>query len=187
MDINALHIDEENTTLLWGLVSVIAIATATYMLSNAFMAGNWSVLQLISIFLFSLGIYGIIRLSTPLLHFVLCVEDDILKIEIWQEGDTPKDIQYIPLYSIQELRIAPHTPRDAGDALFDFSTSYHLVCLMKEEALFRRLIEIDHASFTLKVDDIKHIIHFLHSHNPSIIVPEIGGLFHGKSISGCSI
>lgn len=180
MKTKEINIDEENTNLIWGLVAIVAIAGATYMLTNAFMAGSWELAtytQLISLALFILGFYGIIRISTPLFHFVLRVTDDQLKIEIWQEGDQPVDVQLIPLQQIKELRIAPHTPRAANDALFDFSSSYYLLYRLTSTASFKRLIDLEGKAFTLKVEDIKKIINFISGHNPAIDVPDNDAVF----------
>ena len=175
-----IHIDEENTNLIWGLVAVVTIAAATYMLTNAFMAGSWthaSYVQVISAILFSVGIYGVIRISTPLYHFVLRAEETNLKIEIWQDGETPIDVQAIPLPEIQELHIAPRTPRTSDDALFDFSTSYYLLYRLKSANSFNRLIDLEGKSFALKVEDIQRIMQFLHRHQPTITIPAEDAVF----------
>lgn len=175
MKSDKIHIDEENTQLIWGLVSVVSIAAATYMLTNAFMAGSWtlaSYTQIISLLLFTLGFYGIIRISTPLYHFVLSISESTLQIEIWQESEQPIDIKTVQLNAIEELRIAPHTPRSPNEALFDFTTSYYLLYKTKDNDNFKRLISLEGESFTLKVDDIKKVMGFLVSHHPAIHVPE---------------
>lgn len=180
MKSDKIHIEEENTQLIWGLVSVVSIATATYMLTNAFMAGSWelaSYTQIISLLFFTLGFYGIIRISTPLYHFVLSIKESTLVIEIWQESEQPIDIKTVQLDSIEELRIAPHAPRSPNEALFDFSTSYYLLYQTKGDANFNRLISLEGESFTLKVDDIRTVVEFLVSHHSEIHVPESDTIF----------
>lgn len=182
MKAKKIHIDEENTHLFWGLISVFSIASATYLLTNAFMAGSWSIAgytQIISLLLFTLGFYGIIRLSSPLFHFVLSVSGATLIVEIWQDESEPLDIQEIALDSIAELRIAPHSPRSPNEALYDFSTSYHLLYRNEQSAEFRRLIDYDSAAFTLKVEDIVKIIQFVRKHEPEIKIPAEQSVYFG--------
>lgn len=177
---NKIYIDEENTQIIWGLVTVVSIGIATYVLLNAFMAASWQwagYKQLLSMALFIIGFYGIIRLSSPLYHFILEVEDETLLIEIWKESEQPIDVKKVQLDSIEELRIAPHTPRSPNEALFDFTTSYYLLYKTKENDNFNRLISLEGESFTLKVDDIKKIIRFLKIHHNTIRVPDKQKLF----------
>jgi hypothetical protein len=178
-----IHIDEERTYLIWGLTALISIAAAAYILTDAFTAGGWSTgyMQLISLALFALGIYGIIRISSPLFHFVLSIDGSTLVIEIQKEEGDPLDVQKIPLDAISELRIAPHTPRSSGEALFDFTTDYHLLYKDKRTSVFQRLIDIKGESFTLKVKDIRKIIGFLAVHNPDIFIPKDQVLFSRSS------
>ncbi len=180
-----LHIYEENTQIFWGLISVVAIGMATYMLTNAFLAGNWSIAgykQIISITLFSIGFYGIIRVSSPLFHFVLSVSGTILSIETWKEGETPLFIQKLDLEMISALRIAPHTPRSPNEALFDFSTDYHLLYQKRKSAEWKQLIDPEGESFTLKVEDIRRIVQFLNHHQSDIDTPEEQNLFLERGI-----
>lgn len=180
MKSDKINIDEENTQLIWGLVAVVSIAAATYMLTNAFMAGSWhwaGYKQLMSMALFVIGFYGITRISTPLYHFVLSISESTLQIEIWQESEQPIDIKTVPLNSIEELRIAPHIQRSPNEALFDFSTSYYLLYKTTDSDNFKRLISLEGESFTLKVDDIKKIIRFLKMHHNTIRVPDKQSLF----------
>ena len=159
---------------------MVAIAGATYMLSNAFMAGQWSVAgyaQLVSVGLFAVGCYGLIRISSPLYHFVLTVEDELLRIEIWHGGDQPQDVQAIRLQHINTIRIAPQRRRAENEALFDFSMNYQLLYTTKTDTDFRPLIALEEQSFTLKVDDIHNIIDFLHVHHPEIDRPDANQLF----------
>ncbi len=175
MSTDKIHIYEENTQIIWGLIAIVSIGIATYTLFNAFMAVSWQwagYKQLLSMALFILGFYGIIKISTPLYHFVLKVTDSTLNIEIWREGDEPLDIKSLSLRAIDELRVAPHTPRAPDEALFDFSTSYHLLYRLRDDTEFRRLIKLQDASFTLKVEDIKKIVEFLSSHNSEITIPD---------------
>jgi hypothetical protein len=174
-----IHIDEERTYLIWGLTAIISIADASYLLTGAFTAENWSsgYMLLISLALFAIGIYGIIRISSPLFHFDLYLNDATLIIEIQKGEGQPIDIQQIPLSAISELRITPHTPRSSGEALFDFAADYHLLYKDKRTSGFQRLIDIEDESFTLKVKDIRKIIGFLAAQNHDILVPEDSILF----------
>ena len=175
-----LYIDEENTHILWGLVAVVSIGMASYILINAFMAGSWEIAgstQLLSLALFSIGFYGIIRISSPLFHFILFVEENMLHIETWKEGEKPVHVKTLALDNIEALRIAPHTPRSAGEALYDFSTSYHLLYKERESGQYKRLIDPEGESFTLRVEDIRKVIRFLRSHGESIDIPEEESLF----------
>ncbi|MBN2733083.1 MAG: hypothetical protein JXR26_11695 [Balneolaceae bacterium] len=184
MKSDKINIDEENTQLIWGLVAVVSIAAATYMLTNAFMAGSWhwaGYKQLMSMALFIIGFYGITRISTPLYHFVLSISESTLQIEIWQESEHPIDIKTVQLNSIEELRIAPHTPRAPNEALFDFSTSYYLLYKTTDNDNFKRFISLEGESFTLKVDDIKKVMDFLVSHNPAIHVPDENTIFLNRN------
>jgi hypothetical protein len=175
-----IHIDEENTQIIWGLVAVVSIGLATYMLINAFMAGSWQTAgytQIAGLILFTISFYGIVRISSPLFHFVMHAKDQILTIEIWREGDQPLDVQTFDLSTMQELRIAPHAPRSPNEALFDFSSSYYLLYRNDEQDDFHRLIDLEDESFTLKVEDIGKIMKFIFSHNSSIEVPADDALF----------
>ncbi len=134
-------------------------------------------MHLISLGLFALGIYGIIRISSPLFHFDLYLDDATLIIEIRKGEGRLMDIQKIPLNAISELRIAPHTPRSSGEALFDFAADYHLLYKDKRTSGFQRLIDIEDESFTLKVKDIRKIIGFLAAQNSDIYIPEDQVLF----------
>lgn len=180
MKSSKIHIEEENTQIIWGLVAVVSIGLATYVLINAFMAASWhwaGYKQLLSMALFIIGFYGIIRVSTPLFQFVLRIRGNILEIEIWRESDRPLSVKTFPLDEIAELRIAPHNPRNSKEALFDFSTNYHLLFRTVDNDEFVRLIKLEGESFTLKVDDIKRIIQFLRNHQNSIKVPSEPTLF----------
>jgi hypothetical protein len=175
-----LHIHEENTQIFWGLISIVAIGMATYMLANAFLAGTWSIAgykQIISIALFSIGFYGIIRISSPLFHFVLSVSGSVLSIETRKGEETPLHTQKLDLKMISALRIAPHTPRSSNEALFDFSTGYHLLYQKRKSAAWNRLIDPKDESFTLKVEDIRRIVQFLNRHQSDIDVPEEQSFF----------
>ena len=175
-----LHIEEENIQLFWGLIALVSIALATYMLTNAFMAGSWSLAgyaQITSLALFTVGFIAIIKVSSPLYRFVLSVNGSILTIEIWNEGDQPIEVKEKNLADIRELRISPHSPRLPGEALFDFSSSYHLLYRKNESADFKKLMDFEGTSFTLKVEDIGKIMAFLLLHNPDMYVPENDAIF----------
>lgn len=175
-----IHIYEENTQILWGVLVIVCLAMATWLLANAFMSGSWrgaGYTQLGSLLLFTISFYGIIRITTPLLHFILAVSGNILTIETWREGSRPMNVQKIDLLSVAELRIAPHTARGQNEAFFDFSPDYHLFYRNRDEAHFRNLIDLEAESFTLKVEDLREIISFIRSHNPDIHIPDDPHLF----------
>lgn len=179
MKTDSIHIYEENTQIIWGLIAIVAIGIATYTLFNAFMAASWQwagYKQLLSMGLFILGFYGIIKISTPLYHFVLNVNENMLTIEIWRESDEPLAVRSISLSGIKTLRIAPHSSRSTNEALYDFSTSYYLI-YENEQGEFQRLIYFDDKSFTLKVEDIIKIMRFLKQHRQEIAIPEQEALF----------
>lgn len=175
-----IHIYEENTHIIWGLVAVVALAMATYLLANAFMSGSWQwggYRQLGSLLLFSLGMYGIVRITTPLLHFVLSVSGSTLSVQTWREDTAPLHVQQLDLQRMSELRIAPHTPRARNEAFFDFSPDYHLYYRNRDEQHFRPLIDLENESFTLRVEDLRDIITFLQAHAPALHVPDEPQLF----------
>jgi hypothetical protein len=169
-----IHIDEERTWLLWALTSLVSIAAAAYFLFEVFAETHWLIVgytAFICLILFAIASYGIVRITSPLYHFDLSVKDSTLQIEIRLKGDEPLDVQKIPLKSIRELRIAPHTPRSGNEALFDFATNYHLLYRSDQSGDFQRLIYLEEQSFTLKVQDIHKIIAFLTASNHDIVAP----------------
>ncbi|HYW35803.1 MAG TPA: hypothetical protein VE868_10385 [Balneolaceae bacterium] len=180
MNYEKIHIDEEKTYLIWGLSAVVSIAAATYILSDAFVTGSWGTAgykQFTSLILFIVGIYGIIRISSPLYHFDLYIEDSMLCIKIQKGEQKPLEVQKISLDAIRELRIAPHTPRSSNEALFDFTTNYHLLYKDDRTGNFERLIYLEGETFTLKVKDIRKIIGFLVAHKSDISIPDDQTLF----------
>lgn len=168
-----LHVFEESNHLLWGLIILVATALGTYLLVGSFVTMDWypfNIRQLLALGLFGISFAGIIKLSEPLYHFILYFEDDTLIIDI-KKGDVKTDTLQIPADHIQHLKFAPHNPRDADEALFDFSTSYHLLYKKKDDASFYKLLGDQSAAITLKVDDIAKIMRFISNRNPNIKIP----------------
>ncbi len=168
-----LHVFEESNHLLWGLIILVATALGTYMLVGSFVTMEWypfNIRQLLALGLFGISFAGIIKLSEPLYHFVLYFDDDILLIDI-KKGDVNTNTLQIPVDHIQYLKFAPHNTRDADEALFDFSTSYHLLYKKKDDDAFYKLLGDQSASITLKVDDIADIMRFISKRNPDIHIP----------------
>lgn len=169
-----LHIYEEATNLFWGLIILVSTTLATYILANAFVTSGWSISslnQIIALLLISLSFIGILRISEPLYHFKFTIEDRSLKIESFK-GEQQVDTDIIPLSEIDELKFSPYRPREKGEALFDFSTNYRLMVKKSSEFGFMPLIELENATFTLKVDDIVKIIRFIKNYRSSVSVPQ---------------
>lgn len=170
-----LHIYEEATTLFWGLIIVVATAAATYLLADSLMSAGWSISgfkQIIVLVLFSISFVGIFKISDPLLHFTLYIKDETLHIEV-EKGEKQVKTISIPLRNIEALKFQPHQPRAKHEALYDFSTGYHLMWRAKAETDYQKLIKLDASySFTLKVEDITKIIRFIRRFNPEIYVPK---------------
>lgn len=168
-----LHIYEEATNLFWGLIILVSTTLATYILANAFVTSGWSISslnQIIALLLFMLSFTGILKISEPLYHFVFTVEEHQLKIES-HKGEQKIDTTLIPLTDIEGLKFSPYRPREKGEALFDFSTNYRLMYKKSLESGYRPLIDLEDATFTLKVDDIIKIIRFIKSYRSSVSVP----------------
>lgn len=178
MHYERIHIDEEKNTLVWGFITVVAIAIAGFLLINAFFVGGLTVVKLVLfLVLISVAGFGIVRATSPVYHFELSIHDAALTIEISRSDEQIFDKQEIPLSNISELRIAPHTPRSQNEALFDFSTSYYLLYRDKRGDSYERLIYPDGKLFSFKVKDIRKIIGFLAAHNKDIHIPPDHELF----------
>lgn len=168
-----LHVFEESNHLFWGLIILVSTALGTYLLVGSFVTMEWypfNIRQLLALAFFGISFSGIIKLSEPLYHFILYFEKDILIIDI-KKGDVKTDTLQIPVDYIQHLKFAPHDPRDADEALFDFSTNYHLLYKKKDDAAFHKLLGDQSASITLKVDDIADIMRFISKRNPNVEIP----------------
>ncbi|MDZ7714694.1 MAG: hypothetical protein U5J95_00625 [Balneolaceae bacterium] len=168
-----LHIYEEGTNVLWGLVVVVTTALATYILANTFVSSGWQISglkQVTVLLLFTISFIGIFKISDPLLRFVIFIENRLLKINVFK-GDEKVRIIEIDLSEIEALKFAPHYPRSRGEALFDFSTSYHLMWRPTYSQSYEKLIDLGEISFTLKVEDIAKIIRLIREHNANIEVP----------------
>ncbi len=173
MRLKELHVFEESNNLLWGLIILVATAAGTYLLAGSFVTTDWypfNIRQLLALGLFGISFAGIIKLSEPLYHFILYFQDNRLIIEI-KKGDINTDTFEIPVNAIEQLKFAPHDPRDADEALFDFSTNYHLLYQKKNEKTFHKLLGDQSAAITLKVDDIADIMRFISNRNPDIQIP----------------
>lgn len=168
---STIHIYEENINLFWGLLGLISITAGAYLLADAFFGGSWRWIgfqQISSLGLFAVGFYAIVKLTEPLYRFVLFMEGDILHIEIWEGSDTKHGTKKIALGVITELKIMWHTPPKENEALFDFSTNYHLLYRNHQEEVYQDLITLNDQSFTLKLKDIQKVIRFIKKHNGQI-------------------
>lgn len=168
-----LHIFEKSAHLFWGLVILVCTAIGTYLLAGSFVTMHWSFLnlnQLAALALFAISFWGIIKLSEPLYHLTLFFDDRLLVIEV-RKGDLHTDTFQIPVDEIQELRFAPHDPRSADEALFDFSQNYHLLYKTTDSLDYKKLLGLQSAAITLKVDDIADIMRFISSRNSQISIP----------------
>lgn len=170
---NELHIFEKSTHLFWGLVILVCTAGGTYLLAGSFVSMDFDLFkldQLFALILFAISFWGIIQLSEPLFHFILYFKGDTLIIDI-KKGNIETDTLRIPANDIEALRFAPHHPRSSDEALFDFSTSYHLLYRTTKNTEFKKLLGVQSTSITLKVDDIAKIMQFISEHNPEISIP----------------
>jgi len=170
-----IRIDEENIRLFWGLLIVLSLSSAIYLTGDIIWAqplGAGNMQLILCLIFFVLSFYGIIQISRPLYHFNLLVDQRFLCIQIWKDEDTLLDTQKIPLDDITALRISPYSPRKANEALFDFSTNYHLLYRTVSRPNYLPLITLEGQSFTLKVEDIRKIMNFLCTQNPHITIPK---------------
>ncbi|NGP87009.1 hypothetical protein [Fodinibius halophilus] len=168
-----LHILEESRHLFWGLVIFVCTSAGTYLLAGSFIFIEWNMFnpeQLTALVLFLISFRGIFVLSEPLYKFVLYFEDRILQIEI-KKGQHYIDTLKIPVDDITSLKFTPGNPRKPSEALFDFSTSYHLLYRTADSPDYRKLIEVDSDSIALKVDDIADIMRFVKKENPEVQIP----------------
>ena len=173
MTSNKLHIYEEETNLFWAPVVVVAAAGATFILSDMFfreVSAYWGFSQILALLLILLSFYGILKIAEPLYHFIFYLEDNLLTIEAKKGEHHIKTIS-LNAGEIDSLKFSPSEPRRAGEALFDFSTDYHLMWKPVSGDGYQRLLNLDSAHFVLKVDDIAKIIRFIRSANPDIFVP----------------
>lgn len=171
---NELHVFEESNHLFWGLLILVATAAGTYLLAGSFVTADWypfNIRQLLALGLFGISFLGIVRISEPLYHFILYFENNMLIISI-KKGDLEADKLRIPAGEIQILKFAPHRPRSSDEALFDFSTSYHLLYKKEGDAAFHKLLGDQSASITLKVNDIADIMRFISERNPNVRIPK---------------
>lgn len=170
---NELHIFEESTHLFWGLVIFVCTSVGTYLLAGSFIFIEWNIFnfdQIAALVLFAISFRGIFVLSEPLYHFVLYFEEQILVIKI-KKGETDVDTIQMPVTEISSMKFSPHTPRQKGEAMFDFSTSYYLMYQKRNESGYKKMIDVHSGSITLKVDDIAKIMRFVRDKNPDIYIP----------------
>lgn len=168
-----LHIIEEETHLFWGLAILVCTGAGTYLLTGTFTSMDWnlfSIRQLCALFFFLISFIGIFKLSEPLYHFTFYSDEDMLNVDI-KKGTILVDSLNIPLQNIAGLRFAPHTPRSSHEALFDFSRNFHLLLRLKDETSYHKMLDVKSANFTLKVDDIAHIMRFIKVRAPHIHIP----------------
>lgn len=168
-----LHIFEEETPIFWGLAILVCTAGGTYLLAGSFVSIDWNMLnirQLSSLLLFIISFWGIFKLSEPRYHFIFHFENQTLLIDI-QKGTNLIETLKLPTQEIQSLRFSPEHPRLPREALFDFSRSYHLMWLRKNETSYQKMLSVKSTHFTLKVDDIAKIMHFIQSRIPDIHIP----------------
>lgn len=169
-----LHIYEETLTLFWGLLVITSTASATYLLANAFFSAGWSISgfrQLIVLGLFALSFIGIFKITDPLLHFIIYTDQKQLHIDIYKGEYHLKTID-IPLKRIDSLKFSSYRERSNYEALYDFSTSYQLMWKSTSGGGWQPLIDLESASFTLKVEDIAKVIRYIRRHKPDISVPK---------------
>ncbi|MCW9707187.1 hypothetical protein [Fodinibius salsisoli] len=168
-----LHIFEEETPVFWGLAILVCTAGGTYLLSGTFVSMDWNLLniqQIGALVLFLISFWGIFKLSEPKYHFAFHFESEILVIDI-QKGTHLLKTLKLPAQEIDALRFSPEYPRLPKEALFDFSRSYHLMWRRKNEPSYQKVLSVESAQFTLKVDDIAKIMHFIQQRVPDIYIP----------------
>lgn len=176
-----VHIYEEETNLFWGLIILVCTVTGTYLLAGTFTSSEWSNMefrQLLALFLFIISFFGIFRLAEPLYHFTFEVMDSNLVIEA-MKGEQQVKTFTIALDEIDSLKFSPDQPRSRGEALFDFAKNYHLMWRKKGQNRYQKLLDVEDASFVLKVDDIADIIRFIRRHRQNIHVPREQAEFFG--------
>ncbi|HLR24999.1 MAG TPA: hypothetical protein VK112_03960 [Fodinibius sp.] len=168
-----LHITEEDSHLLWGLIILVCTTAGTYLLTGSFSASGWNPInlwQVAALLLFLISFMGIFKLSEPRYQFIFRIEDNLLQIEILK-GSHPVDVRMIPLRDIAALKFSPVRSRSSGEALFDFSRSYHLMWRKRSEASFKMLLAVESSHITLKVDDIASIMRFIKRRIPDVEIP----------------
>lgn len=168
-----IHIYEEQTKLLWGLITLVSTIIATYILAGTFTAPSWSNLelsQLLSLGLFIISFIGIFKLAEPLYHFILHTDKKVLTIEAMKGDKKIKTIQ-IYLEEMEGLKFKPDEPRSQNEALFDFAKDYHIMWRKKGHSEYQKLLDIEENDFVLKVDDIAKIMQFISEHNSEIYIP----------------
>lgn len=171
---NYLNIYEEETNLFWGLVILVCTAGGTFLLADSFVTVQWDFTgfsQLFALLLFVISFIGIFKLAEPLYHFTFYVEGETLFIDV-KKGEQDIKTITVSLTQIEAMKFAPYYPRSSGEALFDFSTSYHIMWKAENKGDYKKLIDLGQESFTLKVEDIAKIIRFIQSHNTRIRVAE---------------
>lgn len=167
-----LHIFEEETHLFWGLIILVCASSGTFILSGSFIS-EWSLFtldQLTAFALFLISFWGIYKLSQPLYHFIFSFRGDEMVIKI-KRGESDINSIRIPVDDIEALKFSSHYPRSRNEALFDFSTSYHLMWKKKSDPDFRKMLDLESANFTLKAEDVANIMRFIRRRNPDVSVP----------------
>ncbi|SMO68662.1 hypothetical protein [Fodinibius sediminis] len=168
-----LHIYEETANLFWSLVVLISTATGAFFLAGTFNSENWSVMsvkQVAALLLFFISFSGIFKLSESRYHFIFYFKENKLVIDI-HKGNVLLNTHSIATDEIKSLAFVPSRPRTEKEALFDFAHDYHLVWKRKNSTAYQQLIPLQSAHFTLKVDDIGRIMHFVKRHTPGVNIP----------------
>lgn len=176
-----IHIYEEQTKLLWGLVTLVSTIIATYILAGTFTAPSWANLemsQLLALGLFVISFIGIFKLAEPLYHFILRANQNVLIIEAMKGDEKIKTLR-IELEEINSLRFEPDKPRSKNEAMFDFARDYHLMWQKNGHSEYQKLLDLDENDFVLKVDDIAKIMRFISSQNPEISIPDKQASYFG--------
>jgi hypothetical protein len=176
-----IHIYEEQTKLIWGLITLVSTIIATYILAGTFTAPSWANLelsQLLALGLFIISFIGIFKLAEPLYHFILHTDKKVLTIEAMKGDKKLKTIQ-IHLEEIAALKFEPDEPRSENEALFDFAKDYHIMWRKKGHSTYQKLLDLEESDFVLKVDDIAKIMRFISNHNSEIYIPREQASYFG--------
>jgi hypothetical protein len=126
--------------------------------------------QIAALTLFILSFWAIFKISDPHYHLILHFENDLLVINI-KKGEIRTDTLQIPIKDIKALKFVSHFPRTRNEALFDFSRSYQLMYQTHGDDSFKKLLDIESGTITLKVDDIANIMRFITKRNREINIP----------------
>ncbi|TYP95299.1 hypothetical protein LX73_0597 [Fodinibius salinus] len=169
-----LHIIEEQAQLFWALLVFVCTCGGTYLLAGTFIFRSWNFFnldQLGAIVLFLISFWGIYKITEPRYRFTIYAKKGTLIIEI-MKGSLDIDTVHIPIDEIVELKFSPHRRRKENEASYDYSTSFHLMYRTVNSNNFKKVIDVESGSITLKVKDIAKLMRYIHERNPDITVPE---------------